>query len=1428
MIILAAFSMILTVQNPFLGGTANPPRRQQSPAANKPLAPISKEVNFSVERNVAPSPKIRFQVNVKNVRQIPIQIYRLNSSDLVRQFEPRLAPPATVGRPVLSFLLDVSGTAPSRTAPQDSYFQRQFNLPNISPGYYLIQSPGFKGQSWATFNVTNLSVVFKRGEKHALAWITDAKSGRTIPGAEITAFRKYKKIASATTDGKGIANLAIPPGQDVVLVQRGSDLAAIYSYGNSRDGTIVSHMQFDRPVYRPGQKGEFKAILRRIKGLAYAPIANKPITMEFLDPQSTLLERHELTTTSLGTVAGSFDIPREGALGGYTVRLVKGDEYYAVESFQVAEYRKPEFKATSTFSQKRYLSGEKINFKLATEYYFGAKVPGAQVQIVVRRSPMNWDINRFEFNDGNLYSRNTFSANEVVSQDVRTTSADGTLDYELKSTTGLADANYDFTCTITDGSSRQISHSNSVPVYAASVRVSAVSTVGYVPLGHLIPISVRLSNLDNQPVGGTVDLELRKRVWNSKEKREIEITTEKTTVIVPATGKATASMPAKSEGYLILLATSTDGTGRKTTSRSDIYVADPFSTPASQKAPPMTGIRLEKRMYTVGDTVNGFVESNRPGHPILLTMEGADLLSYKVLDKPGPISFKLDLATCPNMNFDVNQWVEGNRTSGSAMIIVDDPTRRISVELKPDKTEFSPGDKAHYSVTTKNSAGKPVSAEIGLQVIDDAIYAIQPDHTPKLFDSFYGRRSNGVVTQASAPREMSGGAYQRNEMQSGMAFAMGGTFVGGKSASMRTQFVDTAYWNAFVQTDENGQANVEFEMPGNLTAWRAQARAITATTQVGEGEAMTRSSRPLTLRLATPRQMAVGDQLKIIATVTNRNAQDEKVRIRVQVGDKVTEESIVAPAKGDARIQVPIEAVQMGTLAVVGELIDSSGTRLDGLEVKVPVNPNGVPFKVVTTGITADGHLSVSLPENRIPDSESVKIRFLSSPSAQVGRIEKDLLDMGRYSPVIAAEQIEVAARMQIPWTDDRIREPIAMLGRTRQSAGWGWWDQGTPNPIITARVLRGLTATKNYPEWQSLRQAAKEAAEHQYGAVQFAEFRAFIVESLAIAGSQKAAAWTLETDETKTPMSPTAQLALSHALFLTGHPDRAKARLSRLTALVSRGTSSYLPVGNGVGWAGSQLEANARLLQLTCEFDPGSNLIDSLVEWVSDHVSQGGGPGDTIAAVNALRRYSDLRKSPTQIGILKVQVGGADIPVNRQPDGLWAEVILPRQSEGKPITVASIDPSHPIRYVVEARAFKKALVESRGGIRTLFRWEVLNEAGAWEELNRPLKRNEAIRATSVVWGDSVSDAVKVTLPIPAGFEFVDSDRFTNGRQEVRDGAVIYYTILSDGRPSSFRFYLRSETDGTISVPAAMAEALRRPESRGNSDALHIVISGGQ
>lgn len=1378
-------------------------------------APINadQEVNLVVGRNVAPSAKIRVYINTKNVRTVPIKIYRLPIEDLRHMLDPKPVYPKNTGRLVRTLSVDVGGKQKILDAPQDTYYQRQVNIPDLSPGYYLVESPGYKGNRWATMNVTNLSIVVKRGERQALTWVTDAGTGAVVPNASVIAFRKGQTEGKTTTDKDGIAKLSMPPGEDVMLVHRGTDAAVVGVVGSTRDGEVVSHMNFDRPVYRPGQQGFFKAILRRIKGLGYDPIGNQKVLVEVLDPQQTLIQSNELKTTPIGTVAGDFDIPKEGALGFYTVRVSQGKDVLSLQSFQVAEYRKPEFKATSSFSQKRYLSGEPVQMTLNTEYYFGAKVPNAQVQVTVRRSPNYWGMDNYSYDDGNLYESDTYRAGEVLLNDIRPTDSAGKLVVEVPTKNNPIDSVYSFELTITDGANRQIKHSNSVPVFAAGVRVSANPKVSYVPLGRLIPIEVQLADLDGAPVGGNVQLELLQSVWSEAEKRSIEKVIESTTVVVPKSGKVTASLPSKSSGYLGIRAIAKDSGGRVTKSRSGIYVANPFSPPETTRSEPSVSVRLEKHEYIVGDTVTGFVETNRPGRPILLTMEGADLLSYQVLPKAGPFSFKLNAASAPNMEFNVSQWVKGNRIASGTEVEVVDPAKRITVALVPNHQEYSPGDKAQYKVTTRDSKGNPVGAEVAVQVVDDSIYAVQADSTPALVHTFWGNRPNGVMTAGSAPEDLSGGAYQ---MQKNL----------GKDAPMRTQFVDTAFWNAFVQTGPSGEANVEFDMPGNLTAWKAQARAVTGATQVGEATAMTKSSRPLTVRFATPRQMVVGDRLSMVATVTNRTIRAEDVAVKVTVNGAEREFKVKAPASGDAKVIVPIEAKDLGSMKLRGELINSSGTRLDGLEVGVPVLPNGVPFRSVISGRTNGQAVVARLSETRIPGSEKVKLRLLPGPASLVPAIEDNLLQSGRYSPVISAEQVEVAALRGYDWTKPDIREPIAMLGRTHQPAGWAWWDEGTPDPVITARVLRGLMATKKYPQWASLRESALHAAEEQYKNIQFAEYRAHLVEALALAGSPSAKSWVKEVQESKTAISPTAQLALAHALLLTGNEDAARERVRRLTALVSKGTTSFLPVGHGLGWTGSELEANARLLDLLLTLEPNDSVIDGMAQWLADQCTEYVGPGDASSVLAALRHFSSAKPSPTRVGNIKVKVDGQYVSVYRQPEGRWAEADLPGSMLGKPITVEGIEPGQQLRYAIEVRAYKYASDEDSHGIRTMFRWEVTNEAGAWEELRRDIRPNEPIRVSTLVWGDSVTDVVRLSVPIPAGFEFIDQDRLADARSEVRDGAVLYFCQLHDGLPQTFRFYLRAESDGSISVPAAMADALRRADVRGNSNALRVTVRG--
>jgi len=97
------------------------------------------------------------------------------------------------------------------------------------------------------------------------------------------------------------------------------------------------------------------------------------------------------------------------------------------------------------------------------------------------------------------------------------------------------------------------------------------------------------------------------------------------------------------------------------------------------------------------------------------------------------------------------------------------------------------------------------------------------------------------------------------------------------------------------------------------------------------------------------------------------------------------------------------------------------------------------------------------------------------------------------------------------------------------------------------------------------------------------------------------------------------------------------------------------------------------------------------------------------------------------------------------------------------------------------------------------------------------------VRCTVVTWGDDLSDGVRVVEPIPAGFEYTESDYFQYGREEVRDGAVLHY-ILNNGTPQTFRYYLRAESEGKLIGLPATAEYLRRPSSRGQSAAERIEV----
>jgi hypothetical protein len=216
----------------------------------------------------------------------------------------------------------------------------------------------------------------------------------------------------------------------------------------------------------------------------------------------------------------------------------------------------------------------------------------------------------------------------------------------------------------------------------------------------------------------------------------------------------------------------------------------------------------------------------------------------------------------------------------------------------------------------------------------------------------------------------------------------------------------------------------------------------------------------------------------------------------------------------------------------------------------------------------------------------------------------------------------------------------------------------------------------------------------------------------------------------------------------------------------------------------------------------------------------------ESAATAYALHQYLREHPSPGRPGTVEVLVNGSKVEYKAVEDRP-IRVTVPRSflKDGDNSFALRRTGSGEVFFSVDARVFRPAAAESSTGMRVLRRYDVRNSAGIWDEMRGPVKPSDPLRCTVLVWPDDRSEGIRMVEPIPAGFEFVDSDYTGAGaREEVRDGAVLHY-LRAYGRPAYFRYYLRSESEGTVTALPASAEVLRRPSVRGNTPSTELDVA---
>src|SRR5207302_2422408 len=163
-------------------------------------------------------------------------------------------------------------------------------------------------------------------------------------------------------------------------------------------------------------------------------------------------------------------------------------------------------------------------------------------------------------------------------------------------------------------------------------------------------------------------------------------------------------------------------------------------------------IIADKKSYQPGDTAHLLVMTGVPDTHVLVTTEGRTIQSRQVVKANGQsvmVSIPIGADNQPNVWVSAVFVKDNTLYTGTKNLKVPADQQKLTVALTPSQAQFKPGEPARYNISAKDSTGTPVVGEFSLGVVDEAIYAVEPDRTGDIHQFFYGSVGDGVGTESS-------------------------------------------------------------------------------------------------------------------------------------------------------------------------------------------------------------------------------------------------------------------------------------------------------------------------------------------------------------------------------------------------------------------------------------------------------------------------------------------------------------------------------------------------------------------------------------------------------------------------------------------------------------------------------------------------------
>jgi uncharacterized protein YfaS (alpha-2-macroglobulin family) len=875
--------------------------------------------------------------------------------------------------------------------------------------------------------ITDLGLHVKKALKGTLIWTFSLNSGEVLKGTKVDIVvtkGPEQKVYTKTTDESGMASFddLILESKDNVFIyaKNGDDVSYLNTYDSSwsqgisnwdfnfqtnyygQRNPIIADIVSERPLYLPGEEVRLKLYIRKNipDSIELEPVG-KQVHLKISDNRGSEVIKETIELNKYGTASVDFKLAKNAATGRYTVEIAIDRNKFIVESFNVEEFRKPEFKVS--------LKEDMDNYNGIASYFKGGGVQDIEGKMVFYfqkqsfeakdprflgfQYPKSMSVSYYDYFDGDYESAN--GNLEFLHEENVTTNEEGkflinkqNVNLDLKNygrllvETNFQDSNGG------NISGRIESKFSPLKIFAGI----KFDEWYYSTKKKFGPKVVVLNNEGKIQTGVKLELDIKRIDWiyerrlgsgnyfyydSRKEEKDIS-----SCEFTSNDNLSSCDVSLKDSGYYEFLVNFKDGSSDQV--KTGVYVYEDggyigFSANNNDRI----NLNIENKELKLGDTLKVMAISPLKDATALITLERDGILYKEKINFKGNVILwdkKIDDEKfIPG--FYVSIVIIKGRTSdkidgeidlgkpafkiGYAKVFVENLAKRLNTKVKMSQATINPGKEIEGEVQLTDFKGKTIKGEIAIAVVDDALLSLSANYKENydILDTFYrlgdlGVRNFQTLTQLIGRRTF--GKKGANP---------GG---GGGGTEIRSDFKNTALWIPHAETDDDGKYHFKFKVPDNLTTWKVIAISVDDNHRFGFGETEFLASKPLMIEPALPNFLIAGDIFNTKILLSNRTGSDQNVQINANASNlelKEKEKSVTLKNNANSSILIPSKTKDSGTTNLTVKA--KAGQFDDAFSVQIPVLRNSITKVISNSGTmkTEKENFSLKIDPNAYPDT---------------------------------------------------------------------------------------------------------------------------------------------------------------------------------------------------------------------------------------------------------------------------------------------------------------------------------------------------------------------------------------------------------------------------------------------------------------------------